>query len=80
MNPAIFAPCTDDLTISREEVFGPVLQIYRFSTEEEAMRRANDTNLGLAAGILTNDFSRVQRFLDESEVNNFEFLKQNEKL
>ena len=68
MKPAIFAPCTDDLTISRKEVFGPVLQIYKFSSEEEAMKRANETELGLAAGIFTNDFSRIERFKDEIEV------------
>jgi len=67
MKPAIFAPCTDDLTISRKEVFGPVLQIYKFSSEEEAMKRANETELGLAAGIFTNDFSRIERFKDEIE-------------
>ena len=68
LKPAIFAPCTDDLTISREEVFGPVLQIYKFSSEEEAMKRANETELGLAAGIFTNDFARIERFKDEIEV------------
>ena len=68
LKPAIFSPCTDDLTISREEVFGPVLQIYKFSSEVEAMKRANETELGLAAGIFTNDFARIERFKDEIEV------------
>ena len=67
MIPKIFE-CSDGLTISKEEVFGPLLQLYKFDTEEEVFRRANQTELGLAAGIFTNDFHRIQRFKDTIEV------------
>jgi len=59
--PTIFADCTDDMTIVREEIFGPVMSVLRFSDEDEAVRRANATRFGLAAGLFTRDLARAHR-------------------
>ena len=59
--PTIFADVTDDMTIAREEIFGPVMSILRFETEEEAVARANATEFGLAAGVFTSDLTRAHR-------------------
>lgn len=61
MTPAIFDACGDDMTIVREEVFGPLLSILPFQDEEEAIARANDTPFGLAAGVMTRDLARAHR-------------------
>lgn len=45
--------CTDDMTCVKEEIFGPVMSVLSFETEEEVLHRANDTTLGLAAGVFT---------------------------
>lgn len=51
----------DDMKVASEETFGPLAGIFRFSTEIEVIRRANNTNVGLAAYIMTNDLGRAQR-------------------
>lgn len=61
VTPAIFDNCTDDMTIVREEIFGPVASILSFETEEEVVRRANDTEYGLSAGVFTKDIQRAHR-------------------
>lgn len=61
IEPALFADVTDDMTIAREEIFGPVLSVLDFDTEEEVMARANDTEFGLAAGVFTADITRAHR-------------------
>lgn len=61
IEPTIFADVTDDMTIAREEIFGPVLSVLDFDTEEEAITRANDTKFGLAAGVFTADLTRAHR-------------------
>lgn len=53
--PTIFADVHDDMTIAREEIFGPVMSLFKFKTIDEAVRRANDTHFGLAAGLCTRD-------------------------
>lgn len=59
--PTLFADVTDQMTIAREEIFGPVMSVLKFSTEEEALARANATNFGLAAGVFTRDLTRAHR-------------------
>jgi len=59
--PTIFADCSDEMSIVKEEIFGPVMSVLKFSSEEEVIRRANDTRLGLAAGVFTKDLSRGHR-------------------
>jgi betaine-aldehyde dehydrogenase len=61
--PAIFDECRDDMSIVREEIFGPVMAILAFDTEEEAVRRANDTPFGLSAGVFTRDLARGHRVI-----------------
>lgn len=59
--PTIFTDVGNDMRIAQEEVFGPVLTIIPFETEEEAIEIANDTPYGLAAYIQTNDPKRASR-------------------
>merc|ERR1712113_1150289 len=55
VQPTVFTEVTDDMTIAKEEIFGPVMQLMKFKTLHEAIERANNTNYGLAAGICTRD-------------------------
>ena len=59
--PTVFDGCRDDMTIVREEIFGPVMAVLDFESEAEVVARANDTEFGLAAGVFTNDLSRAHR-------------------
>lgn len=61
--PTVFADVTDDMTIAREEIFGPVLSVLDFDTEEEVIARANATEMGLSAGVFTRDISRAHRVI-----------------
>jgi aldehyde dehydrogenase (NAD+) len=61
----VFADATNDLKISREEIFGPVLPVIPFKDEEEAIRLANDTSYGLASGIQTGNLGRGLRIADK---------------
>ena len=61
LSPVIFSDCTDDMRIVQEEIFGMVLAVLTFTTEEEVIARANDTEFGLSAGVFTNDLKRAHR-------------------
>ena len=61
LEPTVFADVTDDMTIAREEIFGPVMAVLDFEDEAEVMARANDTEFGLAAGVFTRDLARAHR-------------------
>ena len=53
MSPCVMTDCTDDMTVVKEEIFGPVMTVLSFDSEEEAIARANDTEFGLSAGVFT---------------------------
>ncbi|WP_297798829.1 aldehyde dehydrogenase [Arenimonas sp. GDDSR-1] len=59
--PTVFDDVAHDMTISKEEIFGPVLSVIAFDDEKEAIRIANDTDFGLAAGVWTSNLSRGHR-------------------
>jgi aldehyde dehydrogenase (NAD+) len=53
IEPTVFAGVTDDMTIAKEEIFGPVMSILKFKNIDEVIQRANNSNYGLGAGIVT---------------------------
>ena len=67
ISPTIFENVRLDMRIDQDEVFGPVLVVHRFTDEEDAIRIANHTDYGLAAGIWTNNLSRAFRIARQLE-------------
>jgi betaine-aldehyde dehydrogenase len=65
--PTVFDACDDSMAIVREEIFGPVMSVLEFESEDEVIRRANDTEFGLAAGVFTNDLTRAHRVIAKLE-------------
>jgi betaine-aldehyde dehydrogenase len=61
--PTVFDGCHDDMAIAREEIFGPVMTVLAFDTEDEVIARANGTEYGLSAGVFTNDLTRGHRMI-----------------
>ncbi|KAH7011220.1 aldehyde dehydrogenase domain-containing protein [Ilyonectria destructans] len=61
IEPTIFVDVQDDMTIYREEIFGPVAIVASFKSEEEAVRRGNDSQFGLGAAVFTKDLGRAHR-------------------
>jgi len=70
IEPTILTGCHDEMDCVREEIFGPVMSVLTFASEEEAVRRANNTPFGLGAGIMTKDISRAHRLADALEAGN----------
>lgn len=67
VEPTIFADVSEDAKIMREEVFGPVVVVSKFSTEEEAIELANNSEYGLGAAIFTENLSKAHRVAAEIE-------------
>jgi betaine-aldehyde dehydrogenase len=61
VEPTVFDQCRDDMRVVREEIFGPVMCVLPFDEEAEVIRRANDTEFGLSAGVFTSDLTRAHR-------------------
>jgi betaine-aldehyde dehydrogenase len=61
LRPTILDDCTNDMVVAREEIFGPVVSVITFETEEEAVRLANDTPYGLSGSLWTRDGARQLR-------------------
>lgn len=64
VQPTVFTEVTSEMTVGREEIFGPVLAVTSFETEDEACELANGSDFGLAAGLWTNDIRRAHRVAD----------------
>lgn len=65
--PTILTDMKPEMLISREESFAPIAALYKFDTEEEAVRCANDTSMGLASYAFTRDVNRVWRLMENLE-------------
>lgn len=63
--PTVITDCDTSMRIVQEEVFGPVVTVEGFSTEEEAIEIANDSIYGLAGGVFTNDISKAERVVNK---------------
>jgi len=62
VEPTLFTNVTDEMRIAKDEIFGPVLSVLKFSDVDEIVRRANNTNFGLAAAVWTRDVAKAHRF------------------
>ncbi|MEP2531318.1 5-carboxymethyl-2-hydroxymuconate semialdehyde dehydrogenase [Shimia sp.] len=67
VRPTLFTNASNDMRVAQEEIFGPVLTSIPFSTEDEALAMANDTQYGLTGYVWTNDLTRALRFTDSLE-------------
>ncbi|KAK7116548.1 retinal dehydrogenase 2-like [Littorina saxatilis] len=62
VQPTVFSHVTDSMCIAQDEIFGPVQQLLKFSSVDEAIERANSTNYGLGAAVFTNDINKAMMF------------------
>ncbi len=67
IQPTVFADVTDEMTIAREEIFGPVMCVLDFEHEDEVIARGNATEFGLSGGVFTRDIARAHRVVDRLE-------------
>lgn len=67
VSPTLFTNARNDMRIAQEEIFGPVLTVIPFDTEEDALKIANDTQYGLTGYVWTNDVTRAMRFTEQLE-------------
>lgn len=67
VEPTVFSNVTDDMRIAKDEIFGPVQCIIKFKTMDEVIERANQTNYGLAAGVLTKNIDTALTFINAVE-------------
>ena len=65
--PTVLTDVTTDMVITKEETFGPVAPLYRFKTDDEAIKMANDTEFGLAAYFYSRDIGRIWRVAEALE-------------
>jgi betaine-aldehyde dehydrogenase len=63
VEPTVFDRCDDDMTVVRDEIFGPVMTVLEFDDEAESVRRANSTDFGLSAAVFTRDLTRAHRVI-----------------
>ncbi len=63
----VFTDCSDEMSIVTDEIFGPVMSILSYETEAEVIARANNTDYGLAAGVLSNDLNTAHRIIHQLE-------------
>lgn len=68
VEPTIFTGCTDEMTIVKEEIFGPVMSILKFDTVEEVIPRANNSSYGLAAGVFTKNLDMAKNIASQLQV------------
>ena len=64
VEPTIFADVTQDMTIAKEEIFGPVMCVLKYDNNEDVLKQANDSKYGLGAGVVSEDPSELQYFID----------------
>lgn len=67
IEPTIFSNVTDDMRIAKDEIFGPVMSIFKFKTLEEAIDRANNTEYGLAAAVYSKNIENALAFANQVE-------------
>jgi aldehyde dehydrogenase (NAD+) len=65
VEPTVFADVTDEMTIAKEEIFGPVMSLLKFKTIDEVIQRANNTSYGLGAGVVTRDIEKALKVSNE---------------